>query len=565
RQTETQQRHVTALAERLDAALRQLYAATPDAGRQDMIPELLRGTLPETRKTGLALAAKRVAASEPLADETAGLVRGLLDDDDPAVRTAAARLAADLKDEQAAELIMDRLDAETVAEVRSALIAALGAIGDARALDVLVKTVTAGGNGEAVQAALAVERLVTHAPPADERAAKVAEVLIDRYARSPTSQSDLRRALLRAMRALNHPAFAEVMGSALSDPEAPIRLEAMRGLARLGVTDAADAIARLTADSDRGVRQAAIATLAELGTPAHVEAVLGRTHPDVESDPVVRRRAWQTVPMLMNAADNEAVTRIIDHLADRPDAQPCRIRLMGMLIDRLAADKPRQVAVRMQLAEVLRTEGRPAEAADMLAEALPIAGGDVARDVWLAWVEAMLAADDLAVLTAMHDQADDALFAAAVERLVNRLAALRDAGRHEQMAALTEAARSRLGERLTEAQQTALRSIRDGGSTRPSEDAAARVDKLVAALASDDATRREEAEAALLAMEDRAVRPLLLRLRENLAAGQGDTDLQTRLAKILTTLAPDLTGFDDTADQAARLDLVDRWIAQLEG
>jgi len=258
RQNDIQQRHIAALTERLDAALRQLYATTADTTRQQaLILELLRDTLPETRRTGLGLAARRVASSEPLADETPAIVRGLLDDDDPAVRTAAARLTADLKDAQAVEQIMERLADETVTEVRTAWIAALGALGDPRALDVLVETVATRPNGEANQAALAVERLVTKAPPAEAQAGKFARTLIDRYARSTTSDGDLRRNLLRAMRALNHPDFAEVMSSALRDGEAPIRLEAMRGLARLGVTDAADAIASLAADSDRGVRQTA--------------------------------------------------------------------------------------------------------------------------------------------------------------------------------------------------------------------------------------------------------------------------------------------------------------------
>ncbi|NLF31176.1 MAG: hypothetical protein GX591_09865 [Planctomycetes bacterium] len=562
RQTDAQQRHIAALTERLDAALRSLYTATPDAGRQALILQLLRDTLPQTRQTGLQLAARRVAAAEPLAAETAPIVRALLADDDPAVRTAAARLAADLKDDQAVTLIMDRLNAEPATEVRTALIAALGTIGDARALDVLLETVAARPNGEAKEAALAVERLVTKTPPADERVQRVVDVLTARYAGSGASQPDLRRNLLRAMRAMKRPAFVEVMCSALKDPEANIRMEAIGGLAALGITDAADAIAALTADSDRGVRQAAIDTLAALGNASHVEAVLARTRPDVETDPVVRQQAWKTVPVLMDKADNEAFAALVDQLADRPDARKQRIVLMGTLIRRLAADKPRQVALRLQLAQALRADDRPAEAVDVLAKALPIAAaGDEARTVWLAWVDALLAADDATVLAIMNDQADGALFAAAVERLVDRLTALRRAGQDQVMATLADAAESRLAGRLTEAQQAAIGSLRANGS-RPAADADPRMAELLAALAAADAAQRDQAEAALLTMQDRPVRPLLLRLRQELAAARPDSDCQTRLLRILAAVAPQLTGFDAAADRAAQLELIDRWIAQ---
>jgi hypothetical protein len=238
---------------------------------------------------------------------------------------------------------------------------------------------------------------------------------------------------------------------------------------------------------------------------------------------------------------------------------------MGMLIKRPTTDKPRQVAVRMQLAQVLRAEGRPAEAADVLEAALPIAaGGDETRNVWLAWVDAMLAADDRAVVTAMSDQADGALFAAAVERLLQRLTTLRDSGHSELMALLADAAQSRLAERLTEAQHAAIRSLR-GVDSRPAADGAdARVAELVAALTAEEASQRDQAAAALLAMKGQAVRPLLLRLRAELAAVQPDIDCQARLLKLLAALAPELTGFDDAADKAAQLELVDRWIAQTQ-
>ncbi len=172
----------------------------------------------------------------------------------------------------------------------------------------------------------------------------------------------------------------------------------------------------------------------------------------------------------------------------------------------------------------------------------------------------------MAVLTALNDQTDEALFAAAVERLVHRLAALRDAGQDEQMTALTEAAARRLGERLTEAQQASLRSLPEIGATRPSTSpATADVAALIAVVVCDDEARRGEATDALLALKGRAIRPLLLRLREELAAAEPDSACQARLVQLLTTLAPELTGFDDAGDTAARLELVDRWIAKFDG
>jgi len=564
RQSENQQRRLNDLQTRLDAALVKLYAATAPSGQAEMVTALLRDPLPEVRLVGLRLASNRVAAGEPSTEDAATVVRSLLSDQSPDVRTNAARLAADLNDAEAAQLIVSRLSVEAEVATRTALIAALGVLGDGEAVGVLMAALIDEPDTVAVEAALAIERLAGRAQlPAVQTDAIVAAV-IERHGNSHRSQPRLRRALLSAMRAIGRSEFAPVMRSALADPVASIRLEAIRGLQSLNVAEAAADIAPLAADPDRGVRQAAITTLGALGDPGHLTAVLARTDRDTETDPVIRQRAWETALTLLDKVDDDQLARIATELTGRPDALEYQIRLLEMLAARLDTDKPRQAEARLQLADALLAAGRPVEAADILAETYADAGDHPqAKLLWPAWMRALLAADDAACLTHMADQADQSLFDDAVDLLTQRLAALASAKKYASLIALADAARKHLADRLPPGQLDLIETLRSEATERQQEADRARAAKLISTLTSAEADLRSEAEASLLTMKTRAVAPLVERLRIDLAADAPDIQLQQRIVGLLGALAPELTGFDESADAASKAKVVGAWLAQL--
>jgi len=555
---------VSDLQARLDVAVGRLYVATPASNRAAMVMDLLADPLSEVRLVGLRLATERVANGEPVADGVAAVVRSLLSDRDVRVRTKAALLAADLADPEAVELIMARLDVEVAVEARTALIAALGALGDDRAVDVLLTALVDEPDEAAIEAALALERMVGSVQLTEQQTTTAVAVITERYAENSGSPPRLRRALLSAMRAVDRPEFAAAMRSALADPVATIRLEAIRGLQTLqGIEPAAD-IAPLAADPDRGVRQAAVTTLGALGDPTHLPAVLARTNADAEPDPVVRQHAWDTALALVAQVDDDRLAKLIADLADRPDALEYRIRMLETLVDRLADDESRRTRTRLQLAEALLAAHRTAEAADILAGAhAEAADSSQADEVWLAWIKALLAAEDLACLTHMAGQEDADLFDDAVELLLRRLADLNAAQRYSPLLALADAAAERLADRLDERVARRIRALQTDAAQRRQAADRDRIARLIASLADAEAAQRDEAAASLRAMGKRAVEPMVRHLRNDLNAEKPNAALQQRLVELLGQLDAELTGFDEAADVAEKVKLVDQWLAQL--
>lgn len=565
RQNALMEAEATGLRGRLASTLLSLYSATPPADRPALLLNLLKDPLSDVQLVGIELTGRRLTGGEAVPAEANALVPVLLAGENDRVRAAAARLMPTLNDPQATATLLARLADERTPGVREALVAALGALRAREAVGPLLDAVANETDPVAAAAAVAVGRIAEKAPLDEGDAQRAVEVLTDRYARAAEAAPPLREALIGAMGALGRTEPTAVMRSALADPAAAVRLAAVRGLETLKDPALAADIAPLVADGDRGVRQAAITALGTLGALDLLDTILARTLPEVESDPPVRQRAWDTVLALLAKAPPQRLDAVLAALDNRVDARDYRIRLLSMKIARFPDDPALQADVRLLLAAALCEADRPAEAAaelDLAYRALP-AGSERAAEAWLRWMDALLAADDASVLGRMVAQQDADRFAAAVDLLVGRLGTLRAVGRFDAVIALADQANVQLKDRLPADRLAAVKAALDEARAQQARADQEQVAQLLPRLTDADPAKRTAASDALLAMRARAVAPLIEQLRAVVSAEQPNPALESAILDLLPRLAPDLTGYNPQTAPADRLKVIEGWLKKL--
>lgn len=549
------------LRSRLGESLAALYESTAGPDRPGLLMNYLNDPLPAVRLAGLELSLLRVRRDEPLAPDAGQRVRALLDDDDAPVRSAATTLLARLNDPEATNLLLARLEGESSGRVREALVTALGELRAAEAVDALLSALQSEPNGVAVAAARALSRVAesSELPPA--QADRAAEVLTARFERSNPAQAALREAMLEAMGAFARPAMQPMIAEALTDPMATVRLAAVRAAAAVGTAELAEDVAALADDSDRGVRLAVVVALGRMSAAEFVETILNRTRADVESDPTIRQRAWEIALSLLAEAPPEQLAHWAERLKDWPNASSYRIRLLTMLLDRLSERPAEQLAVRVDLAEALLAAGRSPEAAAQLALAVQQAGPEEPQGgvLWVRWIAALLAAEDPTALAEIAGQSDPQLRALAIEKLLDRLAALQQAQGYQGLIALASAAQERLGEQLSEEQRRAVAEALAAGQAAQRDADASRVAQLLAQWPSAEPAEREAIESELLAMRTRAVEPLLAELARLVEAETPDRNFERAVASLLMRIEPDFGSYDPDAAMDARRRTVQRW------
>lgn len=557
------------LRARLGAALTDLYNTTAAADREALLLGFLKDPLDDVRLIGLQLTTRLASTDPPAAGKMSGLVRMLLNDEDAQIRSASAALIPMLNDPQASQVLMRQLEAESVDAVRRALITALGTLRVPEATDLLLRALADESNATAMAAAVAIERLAEKAPLPDARVQQAVEAITTRYNKCEPSQSDLREALLGAMGVLGRAEFSPVMCQALEDKVATIRLAAVRGLQQMNSPASAKVIAPLVSrDPDRGVRQAAITALGALGSLDHLDTILDRTRDESEKDLAVRQRAWETVLTLLSKAELEDIEMRSSALADRADARDYRIRMLAMMVARLADKPDRQIEVQTEMAETLLSAGRPAEAAQQFALVNKALASDPKRagEVWIPWISSLLAADDGSALAFMADQADKGMFDQAVYLLMKRLATLQSAGKYETIQTLAEQVPVRLKDKLPPERlqdvQLALKEARD----QQFKADRARVGHLVLQLSTGDDLASKAARTELDGMGKRAVPLLVEHMRTSVTtqpATANSPTVEKTIVQLLAKLAPDLTGYDPTAAPPDKAKTLDRWMKEL--
>jgi len=553
------------LRERLGKAMVDLYTTTPADQRQQILLAFLKDPQAEVRWAGVKIVDRRIAANESISKEIRLQVRALLSDPDQRVRQASALLTANLADGDAVAVLLKRLAAEDIALVRQALLTALGQLRDRQALPAVLKEVSARDPDVAAAAAVALARLVAKKPLEGRRHTGAVQALVARYRaiRGTRNGVQLREALLTAMGVLGDKAFMPVLRGALKDSAARVRLAAVNALATLGDGQGAKDLAPLVDDPDRGVRQAAIAALGTLAGARQLPVILKRTDPAVETDPAVRQQAWDVIMAVLAKADADVLATVLAGLRGRKDAAGQRIRIMQMLVASLtAAGSDELPAARRALGEALVKAGRPAEAAPVLAEAyrqLSKAGSPQAAAAWLAWLGALLAADDVSTVKVLAAQTDDAAFAQGLKHLHGRLAALDGQKNWATVILLASAAARDLRDRLGQARLAALQKVQADAQSKLTAADQKRVVELVAQLAATSEARQKEATAKLQAMGDRAVKPLVAQLRKLVAGDKLRGDTEKVILAVLGQIAPKLTGYDPAAAKEEKLKLLRAW------
>jgi HEAT repeat protein len=568
------------LRDRLTLAMSDLYEATPPPQREALLMGFLKDALPDARLAGLRLVDRRIASNELVSPEVRSQVRALLADGEDRVRQEAAIQVATLADSEALKALLDRLAVEDSPSVREALLKAVGQLRQGEALPAVLAEIGSRYENVSAAAAAALVRIASKVPLDDTQRREAAEAILLRYRTADPSAAEetvLREALLSAMGAVGEEPFMPVLQEATKDPSAKVRLAAVASLAQVGKVAAAPTLVAMTADSDRGVRQAAIAALGAVGGKEHLPIILRLTQPAVEEDAVVRQQAWDATLSMLTGADEDTVFSVAESLTTRSDALAERIKILQMLVDRLgspsrsiAADSPLEAhqddrlgLAQRQLGAALMQANRPAEAAVQLGQAYPVyvAGRNAdAPAVWQEWVDAMLAADDPACVTALAAQSDEEAFAAAFRKLLGRLSELRSGEKYQTIITLATEALERLSDRrsVTDTQRKALQRMADEATARQSALDEQKVAALVSALGSDDESARKAATE-LQTMSTRAVAPLLAELRKAVTGASANPKIEKALVEVLRQISPKFSNYDTSASIKAKLELITAW------
>jgi hypothetical protein len=371
----------------------------------------------------------------------------------------------------------------------------------------------------------------------------------------------LRESLLTTMGTIGDKAFLAVLQAALQDNIATVRWAAVTGLGKLGDSAAAAPLLGLMSDPDRGVRQAAIATVGTLGGDKYLQAILQHTDA-TEAEAAVRQQAWDSAMAILANAKEDTLANVAAALGKRADATSYQIRVMQLLVEKLKAAKSSTLRARQRdLAAALVKADRPAEAATQLAE---VFGATPPKDpqtaaIWLEWVDAMLAAADPGVCKLLSDQVDTELFQQAMESLTTHISQMVEAKKHDAAIILLEEVSRQLARKLSESQRESFKTVL--ANCRASQVAAdaQRVSKLAPQLLAAEEPVQKAALAEIVAMGDRATKPLIAELRKNLMSAKPNVVLETAILAAIKQLAPQLAGYDASATVADRLKTLDKW------
>jgi HEAT repeat protein len=554
------------LRDRLGKAVEDVYAATPSNQRDIVLMGYLKDPLADVRVAACRLVDRRLAAAEAMSPDLRAQVKAMLADADPRVRQKAAILFAALGEADASKIFLERLAGEESPDVRKAVLAAIGQAGEPACVPALLSEIKSPRADLAAAAARAVGRIAARQKLDESSLDDTVIALRQRYeaVRKYPGGDDLPEALLAAMGAVGSEEFLPLLVEATKAPLATVRLSAIGGMKAFARPDVIAVISGLVSDSDRGVRQAALAALGAMGGPRNFQTIVARTDPDVESDAAVRQQAWDAAMAALAKADAETLQSAVAGLAGRADAAAPRIKIRQMLVASLRSAKSDDFtdALRQLGADLLKA-GRPSEAAPALGEAwaaMAAARNAKAMDVWHEWVEALVSADDPGIAKALADQADREACARGLERLLERIDTLAEKGKWQAVAQLAAVAGNHLSGRLTEAQAKSVAARAAEAKAKLAEVDRQKVPALVVQLTAGEESARKSAAAELQAMGERCVAPLLEELKKVLSADAENRAAESAIMDVLKQAAPKLAGYDSAASKADRLKIVEGWM-----
>ena len=586
RQNRADRQRLAALERRLAAALHENYIHAPEAKRAALLDGFLRDASAAVRLLGLELVQSQVAEGKKLSGETTSRIRALLAAREPAVRAAAVRTVAMLRDPADAQRFLQMLGGERHASVRVALANGLGYVGDESAADPLMKLLDSPHAPTAAEAITALGRLAERGVLDDAARGRVADALLRRWQVTPADQYVVRERLLWAMARVAAPRFCKVFAEALHTPQsAAVRLAAVRGIAVMVDPKAAahiaasasttepalggtlppaamlDALIPLTSDSDVGVRRAAVETLARFGgTDAQLAALWDRVSPQREPEEDIRVMAWRSAVRAVAARSLAEIDTWIKRLPSDP---PLRDRLALELLqhaEKLRAGKAEKRGelglIRAREAALLARAGKTDDAINMYLAAL--ADLHAANPAGVAEVGIKLLR--LAIATGKYDERIAGALAGGNPALDGNAAWRAIAEEIRQRLEADEIDRAILMLTALEAhppasmpadgRKTLEALLRQAAAARAKADAGA-VEAAVAKLQAQP--NNAAARAAIVELGPRAIPALRAALGAALRAEQPDAARVALLHDLLKAVAPNWPGFAADAPPAEKL------------
>lgn len=358
-----------ALAERLRRALREQYAATPEAARVSRLADYLADPLAEVRATGASLVASMVADRMPIPASLVETMGRLVGDESVEVRRAALTAIGGLREPSLAPVLIARWPSETEPDLRRDLIVALGRLGNAEAIPFLIERVAEENDPSvAALAATGLARLAGANNASAPAPSGVAEALTSLLERLDVAEVNARERVVEAMAVLGDARFVPTFLAMLDDELPAVREAAVQGLTKVGDPGHILPLLARLQDDDAAVRLAAVEAVARLGNePAHVDALLRHVDAPQEAEAGVRAAAWDGCLKIVRGwpiAEQIAWSGRLDPDLDRISAQ----RLVAVLYPIVKQTNPAEVTAELtesnaRLGTALGSLGRHEEAA----------------------------------------------------------------------------------------------------------------------------------------------------------------------------------------------------------
>jgi len=356
-------------AEAVEARLAQVfegnYRRASEAERVSIVGACLSDNSRAIRMLGLKLSQMHLADGKSLPAEQGDRVRELLSSPDPREQAAAVRTVASFRDPADGARFLEMLSTASNLDVRLSLLNGLGYVGDAKAIEALLKVVDVTDEASATEAVTALGRLAERGVLGDGPRDAVATALAKVFAAAGASQVALRERVLWAMSTVADPRFGPAFAAALDQREAvAVRQAAARGIAALRDPALADALVGAASDPDPGVRRTALETLAILGSnEKHFNALWGCLASAQESDEATQQAAWRgTLDMLSRATSENAESWLTKLPGDGERTLGLLQRLAQIVGEGKPPDRGRLGIIRARVATQHLRLGQSAEA-----------------------------------------------------------------------------------------------------------------------------------------------------------------------------------------------------------
>lgn len=556
--------------------LRRIYDRSTESERIELLTGFLSDREDRVRILGATLIDGMIADRKDVPPEVIEPLRSLVEDPSASVRKRAIPVLRDMRNPIDAPVFLARLEVEADERVLRELINAVGRLAEPGASEQVIRFLGESYppevNGEAADSLglLLGSNRLGRSPETAPSIGQAVSALQVRFETTSGEEEEIRERILRAMANIADPSFGPTFLAQADSLRDGMKSAAIRGLAALGQAEHMPLLLRHLSDTNATVRQIAAEAVGRLGDrEEHLEALLPRIDPNVESVEGTRVSAWEAFMRVFGKQLPEVQLRWTNRLDPRtqnPVATPERLAALLLASEKalsgVAEHADRVAEVRLRLAEVFSDMGRHAEsvshyrqAADWL-KTQPRSVADArSANMLRAQLSARrigLAIEHLSVLLAEPSEEAEA----AVRPVVAEFAAARLSGGEASAAlVLIDELLESTAVGMSEDWRAELVGVREQARRAVAKIRHQRALDLVRRFeegGADEASLREE----ILTHGSASVQALLQRLGALLDGSQPDVALEEKLVSLLKELRPDWPGFEpDASDEEKRASL----------